>query len=136
MVMSMAIAIAGVALMPLMTSPVLAYGYAAAETNMTYCNNAAKYKTMVDQPTAGGTVTTSINVPSVVCGHSFVAASIDVKDGNSTLCSFDITTTNGNEVKTNCGSNYDINNPTILMQVSLDYSDNFTVNYSQSDSRT
>jgi len=136
MVMSLVIAIAGVALMPLMTNEAFAYGYAYAKTNMTYCNNSANYKTMVDQPTSGGTVTTSINVPSTVCGNSFQLATITVYDGNSNQCTFTTTSSNGSDTDSGCGGSYDINNPTIVMSVSLDYSNNYTVNYTQSDSTT
>ena len=135
MVMGAVLAIASVGLMPLLTNEAFAYGYAYASTNMTYCGNSANYKTHVMQSSEGSSVTTMINVPSTVCGNSFESASVTVKDGDNNQCSFTITSTSGSDAKS-CGSNFDVNNPTVFMSVSLDYSNNYTVNYSQSDSTT
>jgi len=136
MVATVMLAIAAVAMMPLMTNEAFAYGYAYAKTNMSFCGNADNYKTFVDQPTAGGTVTTSINVPSTVCGNSFQLATITVYDGDSNQCTFTTTSSNGSDTDSGCGGSYDINNPTVVMSVSLDYSNSYTVNYTQSDSTT
>jgi len=135
MVMGAVLAIASVGLMPLLTNDAFAYGYAYANTSMTYCGNSANYKTHVTQTTEGANVTTQIQVPSVVCGNSFVSGSVTVKDGDNNPCGFTISSSNGQHTKS-CGSNFDVNNPTIFMSISLDYSNGYTVNYSQSDSNT
>lgn len=133
--MSMAIAIASIALVPLMTNEAFAYNYAYANTSMTYCNNASDYKTHVSQSTGTSSITVQIQVPGYVCGDNFVSGSVTVKDGSNNQCSFTLSSSNGQQTKS-CGGNVDVGDTTVWMSVSLDYEDGRTINYTQNDSTT
>ena len=139
MVFSVALAIAAVAMAPLMTNVAYADNNAYASTKLTNCNITKNFKTFVDQVSEGDDVKTTISVPSTACGYALDKATIEVTDGNKKKCTFTTTASNGSDTDS-CGGTMDIGETTILMQVSLDYKDSngnyYTVNYSQTDSTT
>lgn len=132
MVATVMIAIAAVAMMPLMSSSAFAdYGY--AKTNLTDCNYSAWYKTHVSQTNAGDEVFVQIQVPSTVCDNSFSDAEVTIEDGNGVTCDYEIDGANSS-VTQDCGD-FDLGTEPLNISVSIDYG-NHNVSYDQTDNTT
>ena len=133
MVAAVMIAIASVALAPMMSSPAFADSYGYAKSNITQCNYSANYSTEVYQVNAGDDVYVGISVPGSVCSQNFTAATITIKDGNAVSCVFTFDATNGNDTL-DCGS-FDLGSEPLFISASVDYGTH-TVNYTQTDNTT
>ncbi len=132
MVAAVMIAIASVALAPMMSSSAFAdYGF--AKSNIEQCNYSANYSTEVSQANAGDDVYVGISVPGKVCSQNFSEATITIKDANAVSCVYTFDATNGSETK-GCGS-FDLGAEPLYISASVDYGTH-TVNYSQSDDHT
>ncbi len=132
MVAAVMIAIASVALAPMMSSSAFAdYGY--AKSNITQCDYSANYSTEVYQPNAGDDVYVGISVPGSVCDQNFTDATITIKDGNAVSCVFTFDATNGNDTL-DCGD-FDLGSEPLYISASVDYGTH-TVNYTQKDNTT
>ena len=89
MVMTAVVAIASVALVPLMSSSAYAqYGYAVS--NLENCNYNANFKTHVSQNNAGDDVFVQIQVPSKVCDKNFTDADVTIEDNDGNTCDYSI----------------------------------------------
>ena len=132
MVAAVMIAIASVALAPLMSSSAFAdYGYASS--NLTNCDYSAWYKTHVSQGNAGDDVYVQIQVPSTVCDNSFSSADVTIEDGNGVTCDYEIGGSNAS-VTQSCGD-FDLGSEPLSISVSIDYS-GYDVSYDQTDNTT
>jgi len=132
MVMTAVVAIASVALVPLMSSSAYAqYGYAVS--NLENCNYNANFKTHVSQNNAGDDVFVQIQVPSTVCDNSFRSADVTIEDDNGVECEYTINGANSS-VTQGCGS-FDLSAEPLSISVSIDY-DGYDVSYDQTDNTT